>query len=111
MGGQLRRLEVLDSSGPQVRLTHSNDTEYSDLSTKSRGDHCIFPYEKGTQRNVGINTINPEATLEVNGVIAASRMLIKTEKETIDLLATIATLQKELDLLKQLVCANSDIEN
>ena len=36
-----RTLDVLDASNPQLRLTHTDNTEYTDIQTQSNGDTAI----------------------------------------------------------------------
>ncbi len=51
--------------------------------------------------NVGIGLTAPAYTLDVNGTVAAKKILITTENETQDLLALIMQLQQELEILKK----------
>lgn len=62
--GPDRKLDVLDTSGPQLRLTYTDGSVYTDFETTSNGDLHIRP----TNARVGIMTDSPQATLQVGGI-------------------------------------------
>lgn len=65
--GPDRKLDVLDSSNPQLRLTHTDGSVYTDLKTTSSGYLYINP----SGSNVGIGTTSPSTTLDVTGAAGA----------------------------------------
>lgn len=56
-----RRLDVLDTSGPQLRLTYTDGSVYTDFQTTSAGYLYINP----SAGRVGIGTSSPTSKLEV----------------------------------------------
>jgi len=65
--GPQRKLDILDASNPQFRLSNVVNSKYTDFQTTSSGDLFIHPLSGGTDRKVGINTNSPAYTLFVNG--------------------------------------------
>ncbi len=63
--GPDRKLEVLDASNPQLRLTHTDGSVYTDFQTVSDGYLHINP----SGNRVGIGTSSPSQALEVAGSI------------------------------------------
>jgi hypothetical protein len=51
---QDRKLEVLDASNPQLRLTHTNDTVYAEFQADSNGDLIITPSGDEVTVNGGV---------------------------------------------------------
>jgi len=87
-----RKLDVLDNTNPQLRLTHTDGSVYTDLQTTASGHLYINP----SGGNVGIGTTTPEYALTVEGDvdIATStlfvdsinkRVGIGTDSPTVDL--------------------------
>lgn len=64
--GPDRRLDVLDASNPQMRLTYTDGTVYTDLQTTSSGYLYINNTATGGTR-VGIGTSTPGYALDVSG--------------------------------------------
>jgi len=60
--GADRKVDILDASNPQLRLTYTDGTVYSDFQTTSGGNLYLAP----SAGNVGINTNNPGAVLDIN---------------------------------------------
>ena len=60
-----RKLEIIDDSNPQLRLTHTDGSYYTDFETISNGDLLIKPIGL----RVGILTNSPQATLQVGDII------------------------------------------
>ncbi|MCR4274730.1 MAG: right-handed parallel beta-helix repeat-containing protein [Candidatus Campbellbacteria bacterium] len=71
IGSPARKIESLDASNPQLRLTHTVGSVYTDLQTNSSGNLVISP----TGGNVGIGTTSPWRTLSVVGTAAFSSTL------------------------------------
>ncbi len=66
--GPDRKLDVLDASNPQIRLTQADGTVYTDLQTNSSGYLNIT----ASGGRVGIGVANPATSLDVSGTINAS---------------------------------------
>lgn len=66
--GPDRKLDVLDASNPQLRLTYTDGTVYTDFQTNSAGSLNITP-SSGTV-GVGIATPNTNYKLHVNGRVS-----------------------------------------
>jgi len=66
----LRRLDVLDNALPQLRLTQTQGTVYTDFQTTSSGYLGILP----SGNRVGINTITPAQSLDVVGTAQITSM-------------------------------------
>ena len=62
-----RKLEVLDASNPQLRLTHTDGTVYTDFQTDGNGFVNIAPSGK----HVGINTAAAGNTFQVTTLVGA----------------------------------------
>lgn len=60
--GPDRRLDILDASNPQLRLTHTDGSVYSDLQTTAAGELYINP----SSSNVGIGISDPDALLHIS---------------------------------------------
>ena len=60
-----RRLDILDESNPQLRLTHTDGSVYTDFRTVSDGYLYINP----SGNRVGIGTSSPSQALEVAGSV------------------------------------------
>lgn len=67
--GPDRKLDILDASNPQMRLTYTDGSVYTDLQTTSAGELYIAP----SGSNVGIGTSNPSYPLDVQGSSTAGR--------------------------------------
>jgi hypothetical protein len=85
--GPDRKLDVLDASNPQLRLTHTDGSVYADLRLNSGAGFTIAP--NGTvavtisNNMVAIGTsAAPTATLDVNGNAALAGVLKVTATET-----------------------------
>lgn len=65
--GPDRRLDVLDASDPQLRLTHTDGSVYTDFQTVSDGYLYINP----SGSRVGIGTNSPSSALHIQGNIAS----------------------------------------
>jgi hypothetical protein len=61
-----RKLDILDTSSPQLRLTQSDGTVYTDLQTTSDGNLYLNP----SGNKVGIEEDDPVTTLDINGGLA-----------------------------------------
>jgi len=61
--GPDRKLDVLDDTNPQLRLTHTDGSVYVDLQATSTGNLYINP----SGGNVGIGTDSPDAELHITG--------------------------------------------
>lgn len=61
IGTPNRKLEVLDVSNPQLRLTSADGTQFTDFQTTSGGRLYINP----SSALVGINTATPDAALDI----------------------------------------------
>ncbi|MFA6076435.1 MAG: hypothetical protein WC778_11465, partial [Negativicutes bacterium] len=59
--GPDRKLESLDASNPQLRLTHTDNSVYTDFKTNSDGDLYIAP----SGGDVGIGATTPQSTLDL----------------------------------------------
>jgi len=59
--GPDRRLDVLDSSNPQMRLTHTDGSIFTDLQTTSSGHLYVNP----SGGRIGIGTTSPAEMLDV----------------------------------------------
>ena len=73
-GGPARRLQI-DGNGdanPQLRLSQTYNTIWTDFQTTSAGDLFINPSASGIDRKVGVNTSSPQAVLTVNGANVTS---------------------------------------
>jgi hypothetical protein len=57
------KLDILSTSGPQLRLSYTDGSVYTDLQTTDDG----FLYINPSQNRVGIETIDPASTLSVAG--------------------------------------------
>mgnify|MGYP003120392421 CR=1 FL=1 len=75
-------LEVLSSTSPQVRITHTDNTDYATLGVDSDGQLTITTVDGGgtgghislmPDGNVGIGSASPTDKLEVVGNITAKR--------------------------------------
>jgi len=66
-----RKLDVEDSSNPQLRLTQSSSV-YTDFQTTSNGDLYIRPVGNVAGPRVGIGAISPQATLHVGGALGSA---------------------------------------
>lgn len=64
--GPDRKLDVLDNSNPQLRLTHTDGSIYTDIQTDSSGYLII----DCTGNRTGVETSNPLTALTVNGAIS-----------------------------------------
>ncbi|NTV21962.1 MAG: DUF5011 domain-containing protein [Candidatus Yonathbacteria bacterium] len=67
-----RRLDVLDATNPQLRLTYTDGSVYTDFQTTSAGDLYINP----SGGSVGIGTALPTYPLEVSGGNLGAQMKI-----------------------------------
>lgn len=62
-----RRLEVFDAAAvPQFRITQTAGTNFADFEVNNLGDLSIFSWAGTNNRRVGINTTNPQNTLDIN---------------------------------------------
>jgi len=61
------KLEILDASTTQLRLTHTAGTIFTDSQTTSAGNLFINPQKSGNPANVGIITNVPTSSLSVAG--------------------------------------------
>lgn len=81
-----RRLEILDSSNPQLRLTHTDSSIYADFQMSSNGDLVMNVDGVSNQLvldnggNVGIGTSTPDEKLTVNGSVNAEKYYDYTNK-------------------------------
>lgn len=66
-----RDLEILDTTNPQLRLTHTDSSVYTDLQTNSSGYFNIAP----TGNRVGIGTTTPSKMLSVGGDIIGNNLI------------------------------------
>jgi len=79
--GPDRKLDVLDASNPQLRLTQADDSVYADFQMNSNGDLAINVDGQSNQLvldnggNLGIGTDNPSEKLEVAGNLVSSGTL------------------------------------
>ena len=81
-----RRLEIVDASDPQLRLTHTAGSIYADFQMNSNGD-LVMNVDGITNQlvldnggNVGIGLSNPDEKLAVNGSINAEKYYDLTNK-------------------------------
>jgi hypothetical protein len=100
----------MDEREPQLRLTRTPDANinngiWTDFQTTNLGDLFIHPSANGGNRFVGINTAAPQTELDVNGAITAHKIIINDNAKTIDLLALVEDLKKEVTELKQQMTA------
>ena len=79
--GPDRRLDVLDASNPQLRLTQADGTVYSDFQMNSSGD-LVVNVDGATNQlvldnggSVGIGNAAPVATLDITGTASISGAL------------------------------------
>ncbi|MEO6556250.1 MAG: tail fiber domain-containing protein [Ferruginibacter sp.] len=88
--GPDRKFEVFDGGGdPQMRLTYSDNSIYSDLRTTYAGHLYLHPVASGgAEGNVGIGLSNPSARLHVNTAVTANSSFEGTK---IDLSHTVST--------------------
>lgn len=76
--GPDRKLDILDASNPQLRLTQADGTVYADFQMNSSGDLVANVDGVSNQLvldnggNIGIGTVAPGEKLEVNGSIKFS---------------------------------------
>lgn len=56
-----RRVDILDTTGPQLRLTYTDNTIYGDIKVDSNGYFSIV----STGKRYGINTTSPASMLDV----------------------------------------------
>lgn len=105
-GGPLRKLEITDGTNPQLRLSNVYASVFTDFTSTSMGDLVINPQNNGLAMNVGINTIAPQTTLDVNGAITAKQIIIESINSKQDLLTLITHLQNEVAVLKQQLTAS-----
>jgi|GEM_PF-2513957 len=66
--GADRKLDILDASNPQLRLTYTDGTVYTDMQTTSSG----YLYVNASGDRVGIEDSTPSYTLDVNGDIGVA---------------------------------------
>jgi hypothetical protein len=98
------RLEILATSGDQLRLTHTYDTDYATLTVNGNGRLIIETKGSGTdqdielrtenfndaisiddsEKKVGIGTYAPKATLDVNGGLATQIIAVSSATWTVD---------------------------
>lgn len=86
-----RRLDVLDASNPQFRLTHTGNSVYTDFQTTSAGELSIMP----TGSNVGIGIADPVAKLHLYETGATILARLETANETTNGRALLQLLQKD----------------
>jgi hypothetical protein len=70
--GPDRKLDVLDASNPQLRLTHTDGSVYTDFQTDASGILNISPSGGGVSLGDGSDL----ATLEVNGGITSTHSML-----------------------------------
>ncbi len=81
-----RRLEIVDASNPQLRLTHTEGSIYTDFQMNSNGDLVVNVDGISNQLvldnggNVGIGTTTPDEKLTVNGSVNAEKYYDFTNK-------------------------------
>jgi len=63
--GPDRKLDILDATNPQLRLTHTDGSVYVDMQGTSAGHLSI----SGSGGNIGIGTTTPYHALQVDGAI------------------------------------------
>lgn len=57
------KLDILDTSGPQLRLTYTDETDFTDLQTTINGNLYLAP----SNNRVGICTNDPDSELTIYG--------------------------------------------
>jgi hypothetical protein len=67
-GGPLTKLQILSSINvPQFRISYDyGNNIHTNFQTTAGGDLFINPFRNGANRFVGINTVSPQNTLEIN---------------------------------------------
>src|SRR3989338_6526482 len=83
--GPDRRFDILDASNPQLRLTYTDGSEYTDFQTNSSGNLNITP----SGGIVGIGTATPYAKLSVVGPVVAEYFHVPSTTATTTLQGTI----------------------
>ncbi len=66
--GPVKKLEVSDNSAAQMRLTHTNDSKFTDFHTTTDGYLIIDP----SHDRIGIGTTTPTSTLALSGTLHIS---------------------------------------
>lgn len=98
-----------------IQATFANDIkrDYGDIRFNS-GSHNALGLGTPRMRILGSNgfvgigdytTFTPKSLLDVNGTITAKQIIISNENDTMDLLATIKSLQQQLTQLKEQITA------
>ncbi len=84
--GPDRKLDILDGSSPQMRLTQADNSVYADFQMTSGGDLVMNIDGQSNQLvldnngNVGIGIVDPGYELEVNGDVAALAFIYASDE-------------------------------